>query len=156
MRRLSARSCSSISAEFAAVSGATVSGPTVGATVFTDAQKTDIRRFCGYPAYGADDAGNMSFRFYTAYGTLEYRMNNFSPAEVGVVLNQLTILYTLEAAVPAAGGDLDTSAAGAWTRNAGEVGERLALLDAWRRRLCGFIGVPPGEALGSAGVRWIV
>ncbi len=143
------------------MSGATTSGTGeapagAGATMFTDAQKTDIRRFCGYPAYGADNAGNMSFRFYTAYGTLEYRMNNFSPAEVAVVLNQLTILYTLEAAVPAAGDDLDTSAAGAWTRNAGEVGERLALLDTWRRRLCGFIGVPPGEALGSVGVRWIV
>lgn len=137
------------------MSGPTASGDT-GATTFTDAQKTDIRRFCGYPAYGADNAGNMSFRFYTAYGTLEYRMNNFSPAEVAVVLNQLTTLYELEAAVPAAGEDLDNSAAGAWTRNAGEVGERLALLDAWRRRLCGFIGVPPGEALAPAGVRWIV
>lgn len=135
------------------MSGATTEA---GVTVFTDAQKTDIRRFCGYPAYGADDAGNMSFRFYTAYGTLEYRMNNFSPAEVAVVLNQLTILYALEAAVPAAADDLDTSVAGPWTRNAGEVGERLALFDAWRRRLCGFIGVPPGEALSPAGVRWVV
>ena len=40
-------------------------------TIFTDAQKTDIRRFCGYAAYGADNAGNMGFRFYTAYATLE-------------------------------------------------------------------------------------
>ena len=127
-----------------------------GATMFTDAQRTDIRRFCGYPAYGADNAGNMGFRFYTAYGTLEYRLNNFSAAEVAVVLSQLTTLSALEAAVPAAGDDLDTSAAGAWTRNASEVSERLALFDAWRRRLCGFVGVPPGEALGAAGVRWIV
>jgi hypothetical protein len=30
---------------------------------FTDAEKTDIRRYCGYPAYGAGAAGNMGWRF---------------------------------------------------------------------------------------------
>ncbi len=50
---------------------------------FTDAEKTDIRRFCGYPAYGAGAAGFQSWRFYQAYGMLEYRMNNLSAAEHG-------------------------------------------------------------------------
>ena len=27
---------------------------------FTDAEKTDIRRFCGYPAYGAASIGMSS------------------------------------------------------------------------------------------------
>ena len=43
--------------------------------LFTDAEKTDIRRHCGYPAYGAGAAGFQAWRFYQAYGLLEYRIN---------------------------------------------------------------------------------
>jgi len=39
--------------------------------MITDPDKTDARRFCGYPAYGAGNAGNMGWRFYQAYGALE-------------------------------------------------------------------------------------
>ena len=31
---------------------------------FTDAEKTDIRRFCGYPAYGAANSGFQNWRFF--------------------------------------------------------------------------------------------
>jgi hypothetical protein len=62
---------------------------------FNDAQKTDIRRFCGYPAYGAGGAGFSSWRFFQAYGTLEYRMNNLAPAEIAVTLQYLATLATL-------------------------------------------------------------
>jgi len=55
---------------------------------FTDEEKTDIRRFCGYPAYGAGAAGFQSWRFYQAYGTLEFRMNNLSSAELTVARRQ--------------------------------------------------------------------
>ena len=126
--------------------------------MFTDAERTDIRRFCGYPAYGAGVAGNMGWRFYTAYGALEYRITNLAPAEEAVVRQQLGTLRQLECAVPAASATLDTDRAAVWTRNADEVGERLRLLDEWRARLCGFLGVPPGEALGrrQAGIAWVV
>ena len=117
--------------------------------MFTDAERTDIRRFCGYPAYGAGVAGNMGWRFYTAYGALEYRMTNLQPAEEAVVRQQLGTLRILECAVPAASETLDTERASVWTRNADEISERLRLLDEWRVRLCGFLGVPPGEALGQ-------
>jgi hypothetical protein len=43
-----------------------------------------------------------------------------------------------------------------WKRNPREVRERTALFDDWRRRLCGFLGVPPGPALRDAGVRLVV
>ncbi len=49
--------------------------------MFSDVERTDVRRFCGYPAYGAGAAGNMGWRFYTAYGALEYRLSNLSAAE---------------------------------------------------------------------------
>jgi hypothetical protein len=79
--------------------------------MLTDQQKTDIRRFCGYPAYGASPAGNIGWRFYVAYGLLEYRMNNLSVAEIAVVLNYLSTLNQLEAAVPTASDNLDSDAA---------------------------------------------
>ncbi len=125
-------------------------------TSFTDAQKADVRRFCGYPAYGAGAAGFDSWRFFQAFGTLEYRLNNLSTAEVAVTLQYLTTLTTLEAAIPPSSENLDTDSAAAWTHNPNETADRMKLFDTWRRRLCGFLGVPPGPALASAGVSLVV
>lgn len=124
--------------------------------MFTDQQKTDIRRFCGYPAHGTGAGGNAGWRFFSAYGLLEYRMNNLSPAETQVVASYLATLSALEAAVPGASDNLDSDAAATWRHNASEVADRLNLLDSWRRRLCAFLGVPPGEGLGANGLSWIV
>lgn len=123
---------------------------------FTDGQKADIRRFSGYPAYGAGAAGFNGWRFFQAYGTLEYRMNNLAAAEVAVVLQYLSTLATLEAAVPPTSENLDTDSAAAWTHNANELRDRSNLFDSWRRRLCGFLGVPPGPALAQAGLTLVV
>jgi hypothetical protein len=120
--------------------------------MFTDAEKTDVRRYCGYPAYGAGDAGFQGWRFFQAYGTLEYRLNNLAPAEEQVVRQHLSTLRTLESAVPRAGENLDTDRASVWTRNRDETRDRAALLDEWRRRLCSFLGVPAGPGLGPAGI----
>ncbi len=123
---------------------------------FSDAQKTDIRRYCGYPAYGAGDAGFQGWRFFQAYGVLEFRMTNLSDAEGAVVATYLTTLATLETAITDAGGRLDTAEAAVWTRNPHEVRERAGLFDDWRRRLCGFLGVPPGPALGDGSLALVV
>ncbi len=123
---------------------------------FTDGQKADIRRFCGYPAYGAGAAGFNAWRFFQAYGTLEYRMNNLAPAEVAVTLQYISTLATLEATVPRTSENLDTESAAAWTHNASELRDRCNLFDNWRRRLCGFLGVPPGPALEQAGLTLVV
>ena len=124
--------------------------------MFTDQQKTDVRRFCGYPAYGAAADGNMGWRFFTAYGALEYRMNNLLPQEESVVTAYLATLNQLEQAVPPASDNLDSDGAASWTHNHNEVADRLRLFDAWRRRLCAFLGVPAGEGLGQAGLSWVV
>jgi hypothetical protein len=118
---------------------------------FTNAQKVDIRRFCGYPAYGAGPSGFQSWRFFQAYGTLEYRLNNLAPEEEAVITaTYLANLYTLESAIPTASGNLDTDRAGPWTHNRGETGDREALFANWRHKLCEFLGVPAGPALGAS------
>ncbi|HUM08559.1 MAG TPA: hypothetical protein VLT37_06765 [Acidocella sp.] len=126
------------------------------ASGFSDAQKVQVRRYCGYPAYGAGEAGFSSWRFFQAYGTLEYRLNNLAPAEIAVVLQYVSTLGTIEVAIPRISENLDTESAAAWTHNADELKDREALFDSWRRRLCGFLGVPPGPAMGQAGVTLVV
>jgi hypothetical protein len=123
---------------------------------FTDVERTDIRRFCGYPAYGAAPVGFQTWRFYQVYGTLEFRMNNLSDAEAVVVRRYIATLTMLEGAIPRAGESLDTDQAAVWTRNRDEPRDRAQLFDDWRRRLCGFFAIPPGPALASGGVTLVV
>ncbi len=119
---------------------------------FTSAQLVDIRRFCGYPAYG-DGAVVFPFPWIMKqYLALEYRLQHISTDEGNVVVNTyLTNLYTLESAVPGAGANLDTDEAAVWKHNKNEVRDRLALFDDWRRRLCQFLGVPPGPQMAAQG-----
>lgn len=126
----------------------------------TAQQNADVRRFAGYPALGTDTPADDSRDF--AYGwvspgilqTLYHRLLNLTPENETTLINiYLTNLYALESAVPAAGANLDTDAAAVWTHNKTEVADRLRLLDTWRRRMCGFLGIAPGPELGSGGVR---
>jgi hypothetical protein len=123
---------------------------------FSDPEKTDIRRFCGYPARGSAATGFENWRFFQAYGLLEFRMNNLSAAEEAVVKRYLGTLTVLEHAVPRAGDNLDTDQAAVWTRNRDELRDRTKLFDDWRHRLCGFFGIPPGPALHDNGMTLIV
>lgn len=124
---------------------------------FTDAQKADIRRFCGYPAFGAQITPASGYRFFIQYGQLEYRMNNMRPEEETITNNvYLANLYTLETAIIGASANLDTDEAAVWKHNKNEQRDREALFDGWRRRLCKFIGIPPGEGLGDGGISLVV
>lgn len=117
---------------------------------FTDAQKTDIRRFCGYPVFGSQPVQAFGHRFFHWYGTLEFRMNNLQPGEEAVITaTYLANLYTLESAIPTTGANLDTDQAAVWTHNKNEMRDRDRLFDGWRKRLCNFLGVPPGPNFGS-------
>jgi hypothetical protein len=122
----------------------------------SDAERVDVRRFCGYPAYGAAPAGTETWRFFQVYGLLEFRLNNLSEFEIAVARRYLGTLLSLELAVPAAAANLDTDQASIWTRNKSEMSDRIQLLDEWRRRLCGFLGVPPGPSLSSGAPALIV
>ncbi len=119
--------------------------------MLTDAQRTDARRFCGYPAYGAGAAGNMGWRFFQAYGALEYRLSNLSDSENAVITTMLATLTALELALVSSSDNLDTASAAAWTHNASELADRTQLLEGWQRRLCAFLGVPPGPGIAQSG-----
>ena len=123
---------------------------------FIESERTDIRRYCGYPAYGAGSGGFQGWRFYQVYGLLEYRLNFLTGSEEAVVRQYLLTLSQLETAIPAVGGGLDTAQASVWTRNAAELRERTGLFDDWRRRLSKFLGVPPGPGLGEGGLALVV
>ncbi len=119
---------------------------------FTSAQLVDIRRYCGYPAYG-DGAVVFPFPWVMKqYLALEYRLQHLSADEGNVVVNTyLANLNTLESAIPAAGANLDTDEAAVWKHNRDEVKHRIELFDALRRRLCQFLGVPAGPEFSGAG-----
>jgi hypothetical protein len=123
---------------------------------FTEAERTDIRRYCGYPAYGAGSAGFQGWRFFQVYGLMEWRLSHLTGSEEAVVRQYLTTLGQLELAIPAAAANLDTDRAAVWTRNSNEMRERTSLFDDWRRRLCAFLGLPPGPALGHGGIALVV
>lgn len=112
---------------------------------FTDAQLVDIRRFCGYPAYG-DGAVVFPFPWIMKqYLALEYRLQHISASEGAVVVNTyLANLYTLETAIVGASVNLDTDSAAVWKHNKNEVSDREVLFASWRRKLVAFLGVPMG------------
>ncbi len=115
----------------------------------TDAERVDARRFCGYPVYGPGASGFVGYRFFQAYGMLEYRLTNLADNELIVLRTYLAQLAPLETGILGAAANLDTQSAAVWTRNANEIRDRERLYDGWRRRLCSFLGVPPGPEFGG-------
>lgn len=122
---------------------------------FTNAQKVDIRRHCGYPAFGStavNQGGFQSYRFFEAYGQLEFRLNNLAPEEETVVLNYVAELNTLEADIYGTRSNLDTKRAAVFETNPLEQAQREALYASFRRKLCDILGVPPGRGLSGSGM----
>jgi hypothetical protein len=125
--------------------------------MLTAQQMADIRRFAGYPMLGdtvADDSRDFAYGWVSpgVWQTMQHRLTNMRPEEESILITTyLTPLYSLETAVVGAGDNLDTDQAAVWTRNKTEVSDRTKLFDGWRRRMCQFIGVPPGPYLGNGG-----
>jgi hypothetical protein len=118
------------------------------------ASKVDIRRHCGYPAFGNPNTvqgGFQSWRFFEAFGQLEFRMNNMAPEEETVVLKYVTELNTLETDIFGTRDNLDTKKAAVYEANPQEQLQREALYASFRRKLCAFLGVPAGPGLGVSG-----
>lgn len=127
----------------------------------TDAQIADVRRFAGYPALGTDtvatDDRDVAYAWFLPgqwWQTMYHRLKNLTPENEATLINTYLLkLNTLEQNIITAGDNLDTESAAVWKRNANEIGDRMALFDSWRRRMCGFLGIAPGPALGDGSVR---
>lgn len=133
-----------------------VSAANASGTSLTEAERTDARRFLGFPAYGAGNSGFSSWRFYQVYGQMEFRLSNLTVAEMAVMRQKMADLATLDAAILTSAANLDTDSAAVWTHNRDEVAQRTQLYTARRRDLAGFLGVPPGPALNPAGFRVVI
>jgi hypothetical protein len=115
----------------------------------TDQEKTDTRRFCGYPVWDAASRILIPLGSFPAREFLEYRMNTLTPTDEIALRRFLGNLSALEIGIPRAGENLDTDRAAVWSRNRTEVTDRLRLLKLWCRRFCDFLGVVPGPGLMS-------
>ncbi|MBB3175390.1 hypothetical protein FHR90_003245 [Endobacter medicaginis] len=133
-----------------------MSGTTSITGPLSDSERVDCRRFCGYELYGNGAGANAGYRYFTAYGTLEYRLTNASDAELTVIRTYLSTLQQLETAIITAAANLDTASAAVWVRNPNEVADRQRLFAYQRRQLCGFLGIPPGAGLGDGGSRIVM
>ena len=128
---------------------------------FIDSEKTDIRRFCGYGAFGGGQPLPASgYRFSTQYGVLEYKLNTLSVSEEAIVrTTYLTNLIILETDIIGSVGvraNLDTESAAVWKHNKDEYRDRKSLFNGTRRELCSFLGISPGPGLGSGGMTLVV
>ena len=138
---------------------------------FTNQERVDIRRYCGYGMFGGTATPAFGWRFFTQYGTLEYKLTNLAPEEEttlratyltgpGSTTNPSTTgvsLYTLEQAVYGATANLDTDQAAVWKHNKNEVRDRRGLYNQMRFDLCSFLGIEPGpELVNSGAIRLVV
>ena len=121
----------------------------------TATQKADVRRFAGYPMLAdtvADNYSDFAYGFVSpgVWNTLEHRLNNIRVEEqVTLETVYLTNLLLLEQDVVDSRDNVDTAQAAVWYRNSREISEKRDLFDDWRRRMCHFIGIPPGPSLGD-------
>ncbi|WP_136027628.1 hypothetical protein [Klebsiella variicola] len=125
--------------------------------MLTDQQKTDVRRYAGYPMIGntpTDASRDFAYGWVSpgVWETLYSRLNSMSASEENVLITvYLDKLATLETAITDASDNLDTDVAAIWTHNKNEVSDRMSLFNKWRRQMCSFIGIPPGPWLGKGG-----
>jgi hypothetical protein len=116
---------------------------------FTTAELVAIRKFCGYRA-----RTTAVLVWEAGAGDLEYilaRMEDDEAEQVRTVY--LTKLQELEDNILLAGDAIDTDEAAIWKRNRNEMGDRTALYNGTRLRLCQFLGAKPGPGLGGGGCR---
>jgi len=122
---------------------------------FTDAEKVDVRRHCGYPMFGDQPTQDFGYRFYQHYQTLEFRMQHAQPEEETAIRSYITNCNTLELALLGSSANLDTDQAAVWKHNKNEIGDRSQLYGLWRRKLCDFFGIPSGPGF-KTGITFVV
>jgi hypothetical protein len=123
--------------------------------MLTDQQMSDARRWAGYqlpgtaqPTDADQDLVYLEVGFVTM--SLYSRLTTLSAVEEATLVSvYLANLAVLEAAIYAAGANLDTESASVWKHNPDEVADRTKLFKQCRRDMCSFLGIDPGPGLGS-------
>ena len=122
---------------------------------FTNQERVDVRRFCGYGAFGGVTSPAFGYRFFQSYGTLEYKLSNLATEEEAtlrsIYLTSVNSLYVLESAIYGTTANLDTAQASVWIHNKNELNDRKNLFNLMRKDLCDYLGVQAGPALQSSG-----
>ena len=117
----------------------------------TNQERVDVRRFCGYGAFGGVTSPAFGYRFFTAYGTLEFKISNLAAEEEStlrtIFLASVNSLYVLELALYGTSANLDTDQAAVWIHNKNEQRDRERLFNRMRADLCAFLGVQAGPSL---------
>ena len=98
----------------------------------TSAEIVDTRRYCGYPVSAAVATyPDESVRANS--DMLDIILASLTADQEAILrMTYLTNLKSLEAAVPAAGENLDTAKAAVWTHNENELADRQGLFFSWR------------------------
>ena len=118
------------------------------AYVLTEQQKTDARRMMGYSARGAGNYGFESYRYFTYYGDMEFRLANMSQSDgdtfVGIYLTQC---LAAEQQIFAARSNLQVDEASIYKHNKAEIAQLRKEFTKLRMAMCDFIEVPAGPNL---------
>lgn len=123
----------------------------------TNAEKVEVRRYCGYNMIGSTPIQQFGWRFSPQYGQMEFLMNNMSfDEETTVRTTYLPQLRLLETDIPAIRQNLDTARAAVWYWNTKEIRDRERLFNDWRRSLCQFLGIVTGPGLSAGNISFAV
>lgn len=119
---------------------------TVATRPLTATEKTDTRRFAGYPVTAALVSQEYGVQGDSA--TLDLILAALSDDQITTLRNvYLTPLRTLEADLFAVRANLDTAQAAVWYHNANELADREALFASLRRRMTFYLGIPAGAGV---------
>lgn len=122
--------------------------------MLTDAQKDEVRRHSGFPVYGlgvGTTPPTFGYRYNTWYLILEYRMNNLSPNQELLLMNQYVANCSQAlAAIQSSSNNLSTEKAAVWTHNKYEVRDRFQLYKLQCELLIQYMGLSsPGKLTGT-------
>lgn len=124
----------------------TVLGPNgVAVAVVDDDTKVDIRRYCGYAAYGPGASNYFELGvFLDNYRQLELRMNVLTVSEYARVTYILNYIQQIEDLLFGMQTALIVEQAAVFHRNMNETSDRHAEFCWWLRHLVNFLGILPG------------
>jgi hypothetical protein len=124
----------------------TITGPNgVQLVVVDEDAKVDIRRFCGYPAYGFGTSGFWEMGYFLwQYGQLELRMNALTVSEYSRVTFIINNLKQLEDDLFGMRAAMIVKQAAVFHRNMDEASDRHGEFGWWAAHLVNFLGVKSG------------